>query len=440
MMDIREFLHISDIEDVDGFIESAREKGINSLLANPQSLRMLAAAVANHGIWPDTRMQTFNMACQTLLREHNQEHLIAEPDRVDIPTLMDASGRLCAIQLLTGGVGYTLPGHEGDRDFPELERIPGEAHRILRHGLGTKLFEGLSEGRVAPIHRQIAEFLAARYLTSLIKDGLPVGRVLALMTGHDGTVVSELRGLSAWLAAHSKTSRIEIVERDPLGTILYGDAQEFSGAEKFRVLDCLARETKRNPWFVRAIQMDSRLGDLVSPEMETVFKDIMTNPARDDARQSFILILIESLRHGQPLPGLSEFIMKVLRDATWWPRIRYRAVRAFDRHMQGSGKAFAKFEQLAVDVYAGRVPDPDDDLLGCLLRELYPASLSIPEILEYLRTPRNPSYLGIYELFWTSWIPKNSTSAQLVELLDLLFEQFDQLRPVFVGSPGRSIF
>ena len=261
-----------------------------------------------------------------------------------------------------------------------------------------------------------------------------------MMTGHDGGVVSELRGLSAWLAAHSKTSRAEVIPRDPLGTVLYGDAREFSIDEKRRILDCLERESKRNPWFVRTIQMDSRLGDLISTDLGAIFKEILIDPARDDSRQSFVLILIESLRHARPLPDLSEFIMKVLRDDTWWPRIRYRAVKAFVRHRQGCGKALAELEQLAADVYAGRVPDPDDDLLGCLLSELYPARLSVSDILQYLRTPRNLSYSGIYILFWTSRTPKNSTSAQLVDLLNLLVEQFDQIRPVFAGSPGQINF
>ena len=437
--DIREILRWNGIEDVDGFIASARERGIDGLLANPQSLRMLAAAVADHGVWPDSRIQTFDLACRTLLREHNQEHRIAKPNGFDISGLMDAAGRLCAIQLLTGNAGYTLPGNESNRDFPGLERIPGEAPRILRRVLGTKLFEAPSEGRTTPVHRQIAEFLAARYLAGLIEDGLPVGRVLALMTGHDGVVVSELRGLSAWLAAHSKASRTEVIARDPLGTVLYGDVREFSTDEKRRVLDCLALEAKKNPWFVRpilrVIQTDSRLGDLVSPGMEAVFKESLTDPARDDARQSFVFIVIGSLRHGQALPGLSELMMKVLRDDTWWPSIRHSAVEAFVRHQQDSEKAFAGLKLLTADVYAGRVPDPDDELLGCLLTKLYPAGLSVPGVLQYLRTPQIPSCFGEYVSFWTRWVPENSTSAQLAELLDMLVEQFEQLRPVFVGSP-----
>ena len=438
--DIREILLKFGIEDVSGFIESARVRGIDGLLANPQSLKMLTTAVTDNGVWPDIRMQTFDMACQTLLREHNQQHLTAEPDRVDIPTLKDATGQLCAIQLLTGGAGYTLPGHEGDRDFPELERIPGEAHRILRHSLGTKLFEGLSEGRVAPIHRQIAEFLAARYLTSLIKDGLPIGRVLALMTGHDGAVVSELRGLSAWLAAHNKPCRKDVVERDPLGAILYGDVREFSFDEKRRVLDCLEQEAKRNPWFMTMSKIDSRIGDLATPDMEDYFRENLTKPARDGARQSFVSILIESLGYGQALPGLADLMMGIVRNAEWRSDVRRTALDALIRQRRGEEYATAEFKNLLMDVSDGLVSDPNDDLLGSLLRELYPGRLSASELWQYLKTPQNPSFYGWYCDFWNWHILKQSTNAQLADLLDGLVEQFEQLRPVFIGSPGRGSF
>ena len=245
--DIRVILRaLPAIEDADEFVASARERGIDGLLANPQSLRMLAKAIKG-GTWPDSRLQTFDLACRTLLRDFNTTHRIANRNGFNISRLMDAAGRLCAVQLLTGGEGYTLNGGEGDREYPELETIPGEDREILRHVLGTRVFEWTNECRAAPVHRQIAEFLGARHLADVIGEGLPVGRVLALMTGHDGVVVSELRGLAAWLAAHGKSSREKIVTRDPLGTVLYGDVCGFSADEKLRVLACLEQEAKRNP-------------------------------------------------------------------------------------------------------------------------------------------------------------------------------------------------
>ena len=428
--DVREILRLNyGIVDTDGFVTSARERGVDTLLTNPQSLRMLAKAVTADSIWPETRLQTFDLACRTLLREFNPTHLLANRDPFDISLLMDAAGRLCAVQLLTGRAGYTTRGGESDRDYPGLETIPGEDREILRHALGTRVFEWADECRAAPVHRQIAEFLGARYLAGLIRDGLPVGRVLALMTGHDGVVVSELRGLAAWLAAHSKFSRQEIIARDPLGTVLYGDVRGFSSDEKHRLLACLEREATRNPWLIAGIQLDSRLGDIATPDMEAHFREILAVPARDDARQAFIVIVIEMLAHGPALPGLADPMMGIVRDATWWPRIRQRAHNAFIRSRRDREKAFAELEALIADVYADRVPDADDDLLGCLLNTLYPEALSAQEVLKYLRVSKRPDHCPNYEYFWTQRLPNKSTAVQLAQILDNLVVMYDQLRP-----------
>ena len=416
------------IEGPEDFVTSARVKGIDALLANPQSLQMLAVAVEREEVWPETRMQAFDMACQALLGEHNKEHQIANPDYVGISDLMGASGKLCAIQLLTGAAGYTLPGRASDRDFPGLDRISEGDRKLLRHCLQTKLFEAPTNCQVSPVHRQVAEFLAARYLAGLVENGLPTGRILALITGDDGMVVSEFRGLSAWLAAHSTPSRAEVIARDPLGTVLYGDAGNFSPDEKHRVLEGLKREADRNPWFVRTVQLDSRLGDLISPDVENAFREILTAPSREDPWQSFILILIEALGHGKPLPGLADAMMKLIRDGAWWPRIRDRAVDAFVRHRGDDKKALDELKLLAANVYAGRVHDPDDSLLGCLLTKLYPGALSETEVMQYLRASKRPSHCPRYEYFWTGHLPKKSTRDQLAGLLDEFIVQHDRLR------------
>ena len=439
--DIRVILRVNfSIGDADEFVAAARARGIDTLLTNPQSLKMLAEAVKG-GIWPHSRLQTFDLACKTLLSEFNRDHLIANQDRFAIPHLKDAAGRLCALQLLTGGAGYTLPGGESDREYPGLETIPDENREILRQVLATRVFEWVSEFRASPVHRQIAEFLGSRYLAGLIDEGLPAGRVMALMTGHDGGVVSELRGLSAWLAAHSKLIRTEVIERDPIGTILYGDVRGFSSDEKSLLLECLEREAKRNPAFVRAIQMDSRLGDLITSDMEGRFRKILADSARDDARQSLVLILMESLEHGPAIPGLADLMMEVLRDSAWWYVIKHRAVSAFIRNSADSGDAFAELKMLIADVYDGRVLDPDDNLLGCLLTHLYPEALSTQEILEYLRVSKKPDTCPRYEYFWIGPLSKKSTPAQLAQLLDDLVVRYGQLSAeIKKYQPGSYLF
>ncbi len=417
--DVRQILLASPgIDEPENFIESAQKKGLQGLLANPQSLKMLAVAVGSDKGWPNTRMQAFDMACRTLLREHNEDHRIAQPDRGGVSDLMNAGGRLCAIQLLAGTAGYSPASRDSDLNFLGLDQIPGQDRAILRSCLWSKLFETPTPHRAVPVHRQIAEFLAAGYLAGLVANGLPVGRILALITGHDGAVVSELRGLSAWLAAHSKPSRTEISARDPLGTVLYGDASGFSPSEKRSLLAGIQREVSANPRLIVTLQLDSRLGDLISSDMEKYCHEILTAPSREDSWQSFIVILIEALRYGGRLPGLAGPLMMLLRDETWWPRIRFRAIDLFLWHRKSDAGAYAELKALTADVFAGKVPDPDDSLLGRLLSTLYPTAISETEIMQYLRLPRAPKGCLEYKYFWTGDLSKKSTKDQLAVLLD----------------------
>ena len=431
---IRELLRgRSDIGDADVFVTEARERGIDSLLSSPQGLQMLADAVSG-GTWPETRMKTFTLACEKLVNEQNFEHRCANRDRPATPELLSEAGRLCAIQLLTGAAGYTLPGRESDDDYLGLERVPEDRAETLRHALGTGVFRSPGECRLAPVHRQVAEFLAAGYLAGLIDgDRLPVRRVLALMTGGDGGIVSELRGLSAWLAARSKPSRAEIVARDPLGTVLYGDVREFSPDEKHRVLNGLRRLTERNPWLRETVGMDSRLGGLAALDMGEVFRAHLRDGSRDDAGQRFLSILLQSLTHGPPISGLAGLLMEIARDEGRWPGTRRLALDAFIRH--AGPDAPSELKKLLADVDVGAVSDADHDLLGTLLGALYPESLSPAEILGYLTLPEpSPdSYLGHY-LYWRYKVPKRSTKAQLAELLDGLVERFDEFHRVPAGD------
>ena len=131
-----------------------------------------------------------------------------------------------------GAAGYTLRG-QPDEEYPTLDQCDYDSPEALRSALATKLFKGVSNDRFAPIHRHIAEFLGARHLAQIIDRGpLPARRVIALIEGKDNTVVTEMRGLSAWLAAHSKDARAGLIERDPIGVGLYGDIREFSIDEK----------------------------------------------------------------------------------------------------------------------------------------------------------------------------------------------------------------
>ena len=108
------------------------------------------------------------------------------------------------------------------RDYLRVEEGRYNDLELLQSALSTKLFTGKG-GLRSPVHRHTAEYIGARYLASVIDQGLPAARILSLMVGEDGIVVSELRGLSAWLATLSKPARDILIDIDPVGIGQYGD-------------------------------------------------------------------------------------------------------------------------------------------------------------------------------------------------------------------------
>ena len=75
------------VSDVEAFIEGAQQRGLDSLLSNPQTLNMLAEVVGRSATWPKGRFDTFELACRLMVLEHNEEHSIGEspPSGGDLP-------------------------------------------------------------------------------------------------------------------------------------------------------------------------------------------------------------------------------------------------------------------------------------------------------------------------------------------------------------------
>ncbi len=427
------------IDDAHAFVERARKRGVEVLLSNPQTLNMLADVVGTQADWPETRLKTFEMACRQMATEHNDEHTLASP-RPPLDQLLDAAGYLCTAQLVTGAAGHSRRSGAAGPDFIALGDCDYPDSSALDHALGTKLFGAVGGSRLTPVHRHVAEFLGARYLARRIRDGLPARRVLAQISGADGAVVTEMRGLSGWLAAHRSEARDLLITRDPLGAGLYGDLGDFSTDERSKLLRALGRSEALNllwrevPWIGAA----STLGALTAPDTEQALAELLSSPSRDPHQKRLVQFVLALLGQGPRRRDLIPTLLAVVRDATWPPEVSELALDAMLHATEGDDRS-SDLVRLLEEVREGSIADPDHEMRGALLSRLYPQTLGPKKVWEYLAEGGNSHLIGSYWRFWRLHLLSESSDGDIAELLDRLSQHLPEARAALESQRADSI-
>jgi len=415
------------------FVRQAERHGLADLLRNPQTLTLLARAVGE--TWPDGRRKTYELACQHLARELNPERRAAT--RANAPTtdaLLGATGFLCAVQLLAGIAGFALDDEAVDDQHALWRELFLSRDMPLLDALTSGLFQRdeLEQQRI-PVHRSIAEFLGARYLAALIDtQGLPLGRVVALMAGEDGGIVPDLRGLAAWLAVHCRSARAELVERDPLGVVLYGDVRDFPTDDKRRVLSALRSEAEGYANFRFQDWAAAPFGALSAPDMVPMFLELLALPSRKESDIALLDCALDALHYGPPLVDLAtdatrlEFLLDAAaRDASYPEHIRHSALKILLRDLPRNA---TRLVAIARGAQAGIIEDKDNQLLDRLLTELFPEIIRPAEVFDFLHQEKKDRLIGDYRMFWGHHLPESAQTETLPELLDQLAQRSPTLR------------
>lgn len=399
------------VNDVDGFIEKADRVGLSGLLDNPQTLDMLIDVVKGGQNWPTTKEQVYRLASEQLAAEFNDEHRVAEKSPVIIPTLLDAAGMLCAIQLLANLSGFSESYAQPGRVSLASLDLPAPTRAALK----TRLFRKVG-GEYRYVHRSVAEYLAAHFIAGKIKDGLLVNRVLALTTGVDGGIVAALRGLMAWLAVLSEPARDRLIEVDPLGLVVYGDVQLFSTATKSRVLNALIREAKttgfpNRDWHTTAFSA------LCTKDMAVDLMPVLGSPGRSDAEQYLLYCLLQGLCCTESALNIKLQLLAIIRDKTYWEAIRSYALDAF---CQIYPDDYESLLILAEDIHNKIIEDERSDLLEFLLKKLYLSKIKASEIIRFIGKEHNGNRISCIR-FWKNEFIHGIVDKELPEVLDGLF-------------------
>ena len=174
----------------------------------------------------------------------------------------------------------------------------------------------------------------------------------------------------------------------------------------------------------------------MSPELEDTLREILSDGECGLAHQCYVLLLMQMLADGDPLPTLSDLLEEMVRDATWYPSVRCTALEVLTGYSEQGRLGSASLATMVRDIDGGSIDNPDDALLGILLKSLYPRVLTMTEVRTLLREPKYKASIGEYSEFWTDHVRRESTPEQLAELLDGIAASLEDCRTFMTGKVG----
>jgi hypothetical protein len=241
----------------DSFIEFQAEVtrfSLEPLLPNPQFLKLFADAyIESEGHFTDKR-SIFNQAITSLAREANTK---TKPT----PSLSSAqkinlSSEIFAKLLLSGAEGIRISETNENRMYPLVGSLLSSSSVDISGILATRLFKpGDNADQHRPVHKIVAEYCAADYLTKRIansSDPLTIAQCLPIIAPNSA-VRDELRGLIGWMAAlGSKSIEVAAIELDPYAVLANGDPSQLSISSKAMLLSRLKEVEAVDPYFRRS--------------------------------------------------------------------------------------------------------------------------------------------------------------------------------------------
>ena len=305
------------------FLGEAESAGLGKLLGNPQTLELLARAWGS-GKKPQNKFEAYAIGVSELLKETNDAHIQRGMIGRDPKGLRRAAAAAAAILLLSSSVGISRTETADGDGYIKFSVVPHDDKNDLDAVLRRRLFISSEVDRFEPIHRTIAEFLAAEDLSERIMNGFPIDRVMALLCGIDGRPVSSLRGLFAWLMCMLGDRAECYVERDPYGVATYGDPSVLPPKAQCAIWSGL-RELL-DPWFL--VNQDDRgsFRDLANANTAKILRELFQDPATGVHLK---VAMLETIASSKEQIGLSLTLRKMVlerSDNTW---IRTRALRAY---------------------------------------------------------------------------------------------------------------
>jgi hypothetical protein len=371
------------VTNVDQFVDAITKQGLEAFTERPGDLLDLADYWISHG-----KLGSF---AEMLEHSITRKLIERDPHRPDNEAISLEDAREGAERLagaLTLGKSFTLraPGYDSDPSLAAgalnpAEILPDwtEARRnaLLRRGI----FAPATYGRIRFHHRSTQEYLTARWLDRLLRNNCPHSQIFPILFAERygvETVVPSLRAVAAWLSLWRPDILNEVVRREPLTLVAYGDPGSLSIPVREQLL--LGYAAKQ----AKAELSDERL----EPRALWMFADEQLAPAiqrawQINSREDFRFDVLRLIREGG-IKGAASLAKSVAFN-----------VKADDYHrtvaVQAAGACGDSATLTAVAKSLLKKPElASPKLAPALSLVLYPQYLSTQDLLRVIEKSEQP--------------------------------------------------
>ena len=359
--------HRVDQQKAHTAVRALQSAGLESFFQNPLYLDFVAAIVSTDDEVPQTRAGLYEKAIDQLCIERNLYHESRGFSLLSRDEALNAAGALCAAILITGHSTILREGRSTEAiPIAELGELATTEH--LRAVLGSNLFRAAqgAKGEFRPLHRTVAEFLAARWLARYLDDEIDAKtgprfiahRLISMICG-DGGVPASLRGLHAWLPKFSPT-RLgpDAIDRDPYGILRYGDGDGLAPDQASALIAALRQQANFDPHFRDGWGRSEALSGLGQPALVDNLRRIITDKSES---VMFRLVILEAIVGSSVASLLKDELASILID-------RDRVYR----ERRDAGEALAAIKQKDLDWPEAlrrliALADPDSTRVGAEL-------------------------------------------------------------------------
>lgn len=378
--------------EADAFLEEVASRRAESLASHPLTLQLLFGLYRRDSALPSKLRDLFSEGVDTLIEDSAERADLGTGSSSTIPlsVLRLSAERLACCCVLRGidVVNYSGEAVQGCLSLPDLASLDQCNPPINRETLRLLGLSGLctsdKSGRFRFAHRQFAEYLAGRHLSTLAPH--QAISLLSTSTSEDMCVAGPLYETAAFAAMESDAiaewvaaASPEVIGQSDVASEKLRQTATLSLLDRFRNHSLTKAQLSRGGLDLRGFEYAEAEDDLreVLKERGVGTEDLL----------ACTVALIASWKMSSMSQSLAEFVL----DSKAPLQTRIDACYA----LAAFGTEDSK---LQVRDLAFKAPgDGYNQLRGLAIRCNWPANLTVPELLKALEPTRCSSFLGGYE-------------------------------------------